>query len=106
MVPLLALGGNQVWAPGSFLAVQWLGLCALTAEGPGSTPGGGTKIPEAVRCNQKESTLSPSPTHINLPTIPWKEGLESNKPRLSLGSREPGEGGSWVSKGRGYLWTL
>ena len=24
--------------------VQWLGLCALTAKGPGSIPGGETKI--------------------------------------------------------------
>ena len=34
---------------GNSLAVQWLGLCALTAEGPGSVLGEGTKIPEAVR---------------------------------------------------------
>ena len=27
--------------------VQWLGLCTLTAEGPGSIPGLGTKIPQA-----------------------------------------------------------
>ena len=31
--------------PGS---VQWLGLCALTAEGPGSMPGQGTNIPQAM----------------------------------------------------------
>ena len=37
-----------------FLAVQWLGLCALTAEGPGSIPGRGTKIPQAVWCSQKK----------------------------------------------------
>ena len=30
------------------LAVQWLGLCAFTAEGAGSFPGQGTKIPQAV----------------------------------------------------------
>ena len=34
---------------GNSLAVQWLGICALTAEGPGSVLGEGTKIPEAVR---------------------------------------------------------
>ena len=28
--------------------VQWLGLCALTAEGVGSIPGQGTKILQAV----------------------------------------------------------
>ena len=30
------------------LAVQWLGLQAFTAEGVGSIPGWGTKIPQAV----------------------------------------------------------
>ena len=38
---------------GNSLAVQWLGLCALTAEGPGSIPDRGTKIPQAVRHSQK-----------------------------------------------------
>ena len=31
---------------GESLMVQWLGLQALTAEGWGSIPGWGTKIPE------------------------------------------------------------
>ena len=30
---------------GNSLAVQWLGLRASTAEGPGQIPGQGTKIP-------------------------------------------------------------
>ena len=30
---------------GNSLVVQWLGLCALTAEGPGSIPDQRTKIP-------------------------------------------------------------
>ena len=38
------------------LAVQWLGLCAFTAEGAGSTPGRGTKIPEAMQRGQKKKT--------------------------------------------------
>ena len=36
------------------LAVQGLGLRALTAEGPGSTPGQGTKIPQASGHGQKK----------------------------------------------------
>ena len=40
--------------PGNSLAVQWLGLCAFIAEGPGSIPGQGTKIPQAVQCSQKK----------------------------------------------------
>ena len=39
---------------GNFLAVQWLGLHALTAEGLGSIPGRGTKIPHAAQCGQKK----------------------------------------------------
>ena len=33
---------------GTSLAVLWLGLCATSAGGPGSIPGQGTKIPQAV----------------------------------------------------------
>ena len=40
---------------GNSLAVQWLGLCALTAEGPGSIPGRGTKNPQAERRGQKKN---------------------------------------------------
>ena len=36
------------------LAVQWLGLGAFTAKGPGSIPGWGTKIPEATWGDQKK----------------------------------------------------
>ena len=40
--------------PGTSLAVQQLELCAFTAKGPGSIPGGGTKIPKAVLHDQKK----------------------------------------------------
>ena len=39
---------------GNSLTVQWLGLHAFTAEGTGSVPGWGTKIPQAVWCSQKK----------------------------------------------------
>ena len=35
------------------MAVQWLGLCAFTAEGLGSIPGQGTKIPQAKKKEKK-----------------------------------------------------
>ena len=35
------------------LVVQWLGLCAFTAEGLGSIPGQGTKIPQATWHSQR-----------------------------------------------------
>ena len=37
---------------GNSLAVQWLGLGPLTARGPGSIPGRGTKILQATQCGQ------------------------------------------------------
>ena len=40
---------------GNSLAVQWLGLCALTAEGLGSIPGRGTKTPQATWRGQKKT---------------------------------------------------
>ena len=40
---------------GRSLAVGWLGLGTLTAEGPGSIPGQGTRVPQARQWGQKES---------------------------------------------------
>ena len=34
--------------------IRWLGLCDLTAKGPGSIPGWGAKIPQAARRGQKK----------------------------------------------------
>ena len=38
---------------GTSLVVQWLGLHIFTAKGPGSVPGQGTKIPQAMWHGQK-----------------------------------------------------
>ena len=38
---------------GNFLVVQWLGLGAFTAKGPGSIRGEGTKIPQATWSDKK-----------------------------------------------------
>lgn len=35
------------------LVVRWLGLCSLTANGKGSIPVKGTKIPQALRYGPK-----------------------------------------------------
>ena len=40
---------------GNSLPVQWLGFRAFTAEGAGSIPGRGTKIPEAAQHGQKKN---------------------------------------------------
>ena len=34
------------------MAVQWLDLCPFTAKDPGSVPGWGAKIPQAVQPNK------------------------------------------------------
>lgn len=41
-------------ATSNYLAVQWFGLQAFNASGPGSVPVGGTKIPQVTRCSQKK----------------------------------------------------
>ena len=40
---------------GDFLVVQCLGPCALVAEGLGSIPSWGTKIPQAARGRAKKT---------------------------------------------------
>ena len=45
--------GDEVFL-GNSMAVQWLGLWAFTAEGPGLIPGRGTKIPRASYCAKKK----------------------------------------------------
>ena len=39
------------------LVIQWLGFCAFTAKGPGSTPGQGSKIQQAVWPKQKQNKM-------------------------------------------------
>ena len=52
--PLCIAGGNLKWcSQGNSLVVQWLGLSALTARGPGLIPGWGTKIPQVAWYSQK-----------------------------------------------------
>ena len=43
------IGGNS-------LLVQWLELCTFTAEGPGSIPGGGSRILQAACIGQETQT--------------------------------------------------
>ena len=45
----------QTLAPGTSLAVWWLGLRAFNARGMGLIPGQGTKIPHAAWCGQKKT---------------------------------------------------
>ena len=40
-------------SPGTSLAVQWLRLCTANAEGVGSIPVPGTKIPHDLQCGQR-----------------------------------------------------
>ena len=43
---------------GTSLEVQWLKLCASNAEGVGSIPGRGTKIPHATYHGQEKEKLN------------------------------------------------
>ena len=50
--------------------VQWLGLCAFTAEDPGSIPGQGTKIPEATAQPEKTKTRNQNNNNNKMPVLP------------------------------------
>ena len=63
---------------GNSLAVQWLGLSTLTAEGPGSIPGGGTKIPQVLWRDQKKKKKKKM-----MPFITFSFCYKSNHPKLS-----------------------
>lgn len=43
---------------GKSLTVQWLGLCAFTAESPGSIPDWGTNIPQDTWHSQQQQRLN------------------------------------------------
>ena len=45
----------------NFLVMPWLGFCAFTAKGPGSTPGQGTKIQQAAWSKQKQNKMKQKP---------------------------------------------
>ena len=47
--------------PGNSLVLQGLGPRSFTVEGPGSIPGWGTKIPQAVRLNLKDTHTHTKP---------------------------------------------
>ena len=66
---------------GNSLVVQWLGLGAFTAEGLGSTPGWGTKIPQAARCNEKNKNKKIFLIKFNL--IRFKNQLFSHAEHIS-----------------------
>ena len=52
--------------------VHWLGLCTLTAKGPGSVPGQETKIPQAMWYSQKKKRTVEIVKDQSLPGV-WEE---------------------------------
>ncbi|CAN0499760.1 unnamed protein product [Rangifer tarandus platyrhynchus] len=55
--------------PGSSLVVQWLGLHALSAEGPGSIPGWGIKIPQKAQHGHKINKCISMIPRINIDKV-------------------------------------
>ena len=55
--------------------VQWLGLCAFTAEGMGSVPGQGTKILQAMQlAAAKKKKEKKRKKKENFPSRKWNCG--------------------------------
>ena len=68
---------KYVW---EFPGIQRLGLCALTARDPGSIPGEGIKIPQALQCSQKKKKnvfsgvrLAEAVTLLGLLVVVWSK---------------------------------
>ena len=61
------------------MVVQWLGLCALTAEGPGLIPGWGTQAAWRGQKKTKNKTLK-----IELPCDPAIPGYTSKKTKTLI----------------------
>ena len=54
-IPFMMMKMMMIATIGNSLAVQWLGLCNVTAKDPGSVPGQGTKFPQAVQPSQNKT---------------------------------------------------
>ena len=76
------------------LGIPWqssgLGLGAFTARGPGSIPGWGTKIPQAVRHGQKKKeNTQPESMHPRIQVIPRAQGSQRACFHPNVGNGEP-----------------
>ena len=93
---------------GNSLAVQWLGLRTRIAKGPGSIPGRGTKIPQAMQSGQKKKIKQPI---RGTPSQNGHRPQDWSMPLLDLGvlnwtprgvpGKEPGQQGGGHSEGLG-----
>ena len=54
---------------GSFLMVQWLGLCTSTGVGTGSIPGWGTNVLQATQCGKKKKKKVMFTLYYNLLSV-------------------------------------
>ena len=86
---------------GTFLEIQWSGLCAFSAEGPDSIPGQGTKILQAPQCGQKErKKRKEKKTTLYLEQWDGRQGpgSVSCSTRKTISLLEPSREGDWWLK--------
>ena len=60
------------------LAVQWLGICAFTAEGLGSIPCWGTRIPQAARCGPPKKKTKNKMQQYNVGSTRMSGGTQNS----------------------------
>ena len=61
--------------------VQWLGLCAFTAEGSGLIPGQGTKIPQVAQHAAHPPTPRPPKKEESAKEMPDSQGILHKRPK-------------------------
>ena len=74
---------------GNFLAAQWLQFGAFTAEGPGSIPAPGTKIPEATWCGQGKKKNARGRSSRPSSYSSFQTGIQMQKAELPLSNHQP-----------------
>ena len=73
---LLHIFPSKKTTQGNSLAVQWLGLPAFTAEGAGSIPGQGTKVPASLAGQPKKKKKSKKERlHKKIMSLSYRIGL-------------------------------
>ena len=74
--------------------VQWLRLCTFNAEGMGSIPGQGTKIPHVTWCGQKINFFKKKEMDSRISSPEYQEGRAK---ALPLGTHcQVGAGGGGI----------
>ena len=86
--------------------VQWLGLRAFTAEGPGLTPSQGTKIPQDVwRSQKKKNVRTETKSWYKIKGI-QKCAPDTNDRKSDFNKADVGQVCKWGQLDDPHIWSV